>query len=108
MRKGDVLAWGVQHIAGNYQMGSSIDYEDDGQMCIYVTEEHPRLTPAPQMDVLIMCQDLGIPADYIETSEWGIDICIDWQWAQDGGLLQQDYQPTGFEMWVRQGHTIGS
>lgn len=90
MRKGDVLAWGMQHIASNHGLKTSLNYEEDGSMCIYGGCNVPTLS-----DVQMMCEDLGIPQENIDSSEFGIDIYIDWDWTQEGGLLQLDYVPTG-------------
>lgn len=108
MRKGDVLCWGMKHIASNYKMGAATDYEDEGSVCIYVTDEHPNMTPAPIGDVGALCEDLGIPREYIHIDRsFGVDIEIDWEWTQEGGLLQQEYTPTGLETWKKSTATIG-
>jgi hypothetical protein len=102
MRKGDVLAWGMQHIASNHKVDASIEYEEDGSMCIYGDCNVPILN-----DVQMLCEDLGIPRDHVEPCDFGVDVYIDWDWTQEGGLLQQDYVPTGMELWKRHGAVIG-
>ena len=101
MKKIDVLAWGMKHIASNHNFKASVDCED-GSMCIYGGCNVPTLG-----DVRMMCEDLGIPRDYIEESDFGIDVYIDYDWTREGGLLQQDYVPTGLEMWKRSNAKIG-
>ena len=120
MKKIEVLAWGMKHIAGNYQMEADTEsYNEDGQMCIYVTDFEKGLTPAPINDVQMLCHDLGIPREFIETSEWGVDVYLDYAWLHtkeecegycDGEFrkLLADYEPTGFEMWKRSGAVIGN
>ena len=52
MKKIEVLEWGLQHIAANYKMGASTeDLQSEAEGCIYVTEEHPDVSPAPVNDV---------------------------------------------------------
>ena len=103
MRKGDVLAWGMKHIASNHGFNASVeDCEVDGTMCIYGGCNVPTLS-----DVQMMCEDLGVPRDCIESDDFGICVYIDWDWNQEGGLLQQDYTPTGMELWKRYSAVIG-
>lgn len=104
MRKGDVLAWGMKHIASNHNYMVSIDYEEDGSMCLFGKGgvNVPTLS-----DVQMMCDDLGIPRDHIEHDDFGLEVIIDWDWTQEGGLLQEDYLPTGMELWKRRDATIG-
>ena len=120
MKKIEVLQWGLQHIAANYKMGADTEsYNEDGQMCIYVTDFEKGLTPAPINDVPMLCQDLGIPRECIETSECGVDVYLDYAWVHtkeecegycegEFGKLLEEYKPTGIEMWVRRGVEIGS
>ena len=55
MKKIKVLEWGLQHIAANYKMGASTeDLQSEAEGCIYVTEEHPDVSPAPVNDVQML------------------------------------------------------
>ena len=101
MKKINVLAWGMKHIAGNYGFDANVDYKEDGAMCIY-----GGCRPAALSDVHLLCEDLGIQREYVEASEFGITVYINWDWTQEGGLLQQDYAPTGMELWKRKNATI--
>ena len=66
MKKIEVLEWGLQHIAANYKMGASTeDLQSEAEGCIYVTEEHPDVSPAPVNDVQMLCDDLGIHRAYM-------------------------------------------
>lgn len=114
MKKIEVLLWGIQHIAQNHGFNASINYEEDGEVCIYGGCNLPTLA-----DVKFLCEDLEIPVGYIDSSEYGIDLFVDWTWFQEfderrdpsegrWGLLLEDYTPTGHEMWKRSGVAIGS
>lgn len=102
MRKGDVLVWGMEHIANNYGYQANTDCEE-GAVCIYGA---PSKVPSLG-DVRSMCSDLGIPANCIYPSDFGIEVEIDWEWMQEGGLLQQEYVPTGHETWKKFNAVIG-
>ena len=120
MKKIDVLLWGVKHIASNYQMGADVNYEDDGQVCIYVTPEHPDCSPAPINDMQMLCMDLGINLSLVDVSPYGVDVWIDYAWVHteaecegycdtdEAGRLLEEYTPNGHEMWHKYGVTIGS
>ena len=104
MKKIDVLKWGLQHIAANYDMGADTEHcEDERQACIYVTEKHPDCSPAPINDVEMLCQDLGIKSENIENSPYGVDVYLDAVYD----ALQEDYVPTGHELWKRANAVIG-
>lgn len=72
-------------------------------MCIYGGCNVPTLS-----DVRLMCDDLGISRDCIESDDFGITVYIDHDMRKEDGLLQQEYEPTGFEMWKRYDAVIGS
>ena len=120
MKKIEVLQWGLQHIAGNYKMGADTDYKEDGQVCIYVTEEHPDVSPAPINDVQMLCDSVGIPRECIDVSPYGIDVCLYYAWVHtkeeckgycetdEAEKLLGEYVPTGTEMWHTYGVEIGS
>ena len=107
MKKIDVLKWGLQHIAGNYQMGVSVDdLEETGEAFICVTEKHPDMSPAPINDVQMLCQDLGIKRDDVETDSYGVTVYAAWYICGSRSLLEE-YQPTGREMWKKFNVKIG-
>ena len=120
MKKIEVLQWGLRHIAGNYKMGASVGYEDDGQLCVFVTDKHPDVTPAPINDVEMLCDDLGIDRIHVDVSPYGIDVWLDYAWVHtkaesagctnpgEAGMLLEEYVPTGREMWHKYGVKIGS
>lgn len=99
MKKVDVLCWGIEHIAQNHGFKSSVDYEDDGQVCIYGGCNVPTL-----QDVRFLCEDLGIDADDVVSSEFGIDVFLMQDWFDTIG--QEEYKSTGMEMWKRYGFVI--
>ena len=111
-KKINVLLWGIKHIAENHHFNYNVDYEEDGAICIYGGCNVPTFN-----DVRMLCEDLGMPIDCIETSEFGIDVYLEWDWLQekddDGdpserwGLLMEDYTPTNYEMWKRHNVAIG-
>lgn len=121
MKKIDVLVWGIKHIASNYKMGADVDYEEEGQVGVYVTDEHPDCSPAPINDVQMLCDDLDIPRGQVETSEYGIDVWVDYAWTHtkadcegycptdEAGRLLEEYVPNPVkQMWKKYGVEIGS
>ena len=104
MKKIDVLAWGMKHIASNHGFEANVDYEEDGSMCVFGGCNVPTLA-----DVQALCDDLGIQRGYVYASDFGVDVEIEWEWTQEGGLLQQEYYiHSGCETWLRYGVEIGS
>ncbi len=107
MKKIDVLKWGLQHIAANYKMEASVDdVEETGEACIYVTDEHPEVTPAPINDVQMLASDLGIQRDDVEVDEYGVTVYAAW-YLHGNKSLYDEYVPTGHEMWKKYNATIG-
>ena len=103
MKKIDVLAWGMQHIASNHGFAADTNYEENG--CMVISGYN-----VPTMaDVQMMCKDLGMPSEAIDYDRsWGtISVDVYRQWTQEGGPLQKEYSPTGMEMWKRCDATIG-
>ena len=105
MKKIEVLEWGVKHIASNHSVNRKVvcntDYEECQSMSITDTE-----VPTVQ-DARMLCEDLGMERDrcYVDNS-WGV-IVIDVEgWADTIG--QQEYDPTGHEMWKKYDAVIGS
>lgn len=101
MKKIDVLAWGVKHIASNHRnVKCSTDWEEFQSMSIQ-DDEVPTLS-----DARMMCEDLGInPGDCYCDHSWGV-IVIDVEgWADTIG--QEEYVPTGHEMWKKSDAKIG-
>jgi hypothetical protein len=89
----EMLIWGVNHIAENHHFkASTADWEEDGQVCIWGGCNVPTLT-----DVRMLCEDLGIPHDFIESNEFGIDVFIPEDWLAEKSELPFDGQC----MWQR-------
>lgn len=101
MKKIEVLAWGVQHIASNHRnVVCNTDYEECQSMSIIDTE-----VPTVQ-DARLMCEDMGMERErcYVDHS-WGV-IVIDVEgWADTIG--QEEYTPTGHEFWKKSDVNIG-
>lgn len=92
MRKIDVLCWGIEHIANNHNFSASTkSWEKEGEVCIYGGCNVPTLS-----DVRMLCSDLGISRDYIDSSDFGIDVFIPEDWDING-----EYTFSGFEMWKK-------
>ena len=91
----------MQHIAQNHGFAAATDYEESGDLCIYGGCNVPTLS-----DVQMLCEDVGIPSDCIESSEYGIDVWLTCEWFEEQG--EKEYIPTGMEMWKRYGSAIGS
>lgn len=72
----EMLLWGIEHIAENHGFNSNIeDWEVDGEVCIWGGCNVPTLC-----DVQMLCEDLGISKDFVESSEFGIDVFIPQDW----------------------------
>lgn len=105
MKKIEVLEWGVKHIASNHSVSRKVvcntDYEECQSMSITDTE-----VPTVH-DARMLCEDLGMERDrcYADNS-WGVTVIDVEGWADTIG--QQEYTPTGMEMWKRYGVEIGS
>ena len=101
MKKIDVLAWGVQHIAANHKVECDVDYQEYMSMSIY-GDSAPTLA-----DTRMLCEDLGIDRSCCNADHsWGI-IAIDVdEWVETIG--QEEYAPTGMELWKKHGVEIGS
>lgn len=101
MKKIEVLAWGVQHIAANRDLNYSTDYEEFRSMSVLGTSV-PLLA-----DLRMLCEDLGIERENCYTDHsWGI-ICIDLDgWIEEHA--HEEYVPTGMELWKRHDVEIGS
>jgi hypothetical protein len=97
----EVLCWGIEHIAQNHNFGSDVNYEENGEVCIYGGCNVPTLS-----DVGFLCEDLGIDRSFIDSSQYGIDVWLPMDWYDGKG--QKEYKPTGMEMWKRYGSTIGN
>lgn len=97
MKKIDVLTWGIEHIAHNHKFGCySGDSEDMDEVCIFGNNV-PTLS-----DVKMLCEDLGLPAELISFSDYGIDVYI-----PSGEWREQDYEITGYEFWKTFDSVIG-
>ena len=60
-------------------------------------QEAPQLPEDPTLsDVQMLCSDLGISRDYIDSSDFGIDVFIPEDWDING-----EYTFNGFEMWKK-------
>lgn len=101
MKKIDVLVWGVNHIAANHNTWANTDYQEDGSMCI--GDNHvPTIC-----DTRMLCEDLGIEHGQIEVdNSWcAVTVYLTQEWHDTIG--QEEYKPTGREMWKRANITIG-
>ena len=76
----EMLFWGMNHIAQNHGFKASANEHsiaEDGEVCIFGGCNVPTLA-----DVKFLCEDVHIPADYIESSEMGIDVFIPEDWSE--------------------------
>lgn len=100
MTKLEVLIWGIKHIAENHGFNSSTDWEEDGEVCIYGGCNVPTLS-----DVRMMCEDLGITPDFVESSPFGIDVFIPEEWYENES--GEEYESAN-ELWKRANVKIGA
>ena len=88
----EILFWGIQHIAENHGfVAHTEDWEDDGEVYI-VGNNVPTLS-----DVRMLCDDLGIPREYVESNEYGIDVYIPQDWFDE----KKDLPFSGMCFWGR-------
>lgn len=76
----DRLFWGMKHIAENHGFQAKADMEsitEDGEVCIFGGCNVPTLA-----DVQFLCQNVGISKDNIESSDYGIDVWIPFDWFE--------------------------
>ena len=100
MKKIEVLAWGVKHIASNYHVDCDTDYEEFQSMSILDTR-------VPVLgDARMLCEDLGLERMncYVDGSWDTIVIDVE-DWADTIG--QEEYTPTGMEFWKKSNAKIG-
>ena len=100
MTKFEVLVWGIKHIAENHGFNASTNWEEDGEVCIYGGCNVPTLS-----DVRMMCKELGIPGDFVESSSFGIDVFIPEDWYESEA--NEEYHSTNIEMWKRADVKVG-
>lgn len=107
MKNVEVLCWGMKHIAGNHNCEASVDYEQDGSVCIF--GPYGISVPA-NSDVRMLCEDLSIPRDCIDVSDFGIDVYVTQEWYDTIG--QQEYvypeECRRNDFWKRSNVAIGS
>lgn len=90
----EMLIWGIQHIAENHGFHCNVeDYETDGEVCIWGGCNVPTLA-----DVQFLCDDIGIPRDYIDSNECGIDVFIPKDWYD---TKAREPYTKGDEFWRR-------
>ena len=89
----EMLVWGIKHIAENHKFNADVNYEEEGEVCIWGGCNIPTLC-----DVEMLCEDLHIDRECIESSEYGIDVFIYDSWYQEWG--EKPYEK-GYEFWKR-------
>lgn len=86
----EILCWGMKHIAGNHGLKVNLNWKEEGEVCIYGGCNIPT-----QCDVEMLCADLGIDKENIESGECGIDV-----WIPSLKWCGKEYRG-GLEMWRR-------
>lgn len=84
----EMLCWGMEHIASNHGFNVNLDWEEDGEVCIWGGCNVPTLC-----DVEMLCIDVGIDKENIESCEYGIDV-----WLPSREWCDKEYKG-GLEMW---------
>lgn len=90
MTKIEMLCWGIQHIAENHGFEADVNWRGNGEVCIWGGSNIPT-----EMDVIMLCADLGIGKEYIDFNDYGIDVWLPEEW--DGNA---EYT-VGLEFWRR-------
>ena len=89
----EMLLWGMEHIAKNHGFECDLDYEENGNVCIFGGCNVPTLA-----DVEFLCEDVGIGRYCIESCDCGIDVNFTWWWYHN--VAKEPYEK-GLEMWRR-------
>jgi len=92
MTKIEMLCWGIQHIAENHGFKADINWQENGEVCIWGGSNIPTLS-----DVRMLCEDLGIGSENIDCRDYGIDVWLPDEEEWDGS---EEYV-TGLEFWRR-------
>ena len=101
MKKIEVLKWAVNHIGANHgSKALEINFEPD-YYGITIGNNVPALA-----DVQKMCDDLGISRESVQSKGHTIQVQLPKDWPDTIG--QEQYIPTGNEMWKRANKEIGS
>ena len=88
----EMLLWGVQHIAEHHGFKYNTEDWEDGMVCIFCSCNVPTLC-----DVQMLCEDLGIPRNFIESSDYGIEVFIPQDWFD----TKKDIPFNGMCFWQR-------
>ena len=89
----EMLLWGMEHIAKNHGLECNLDYEKEGEVCIYGSCNVPTLA-----DVKMLCEDVGIEPEAIDACECGIDVWLPLLWWK---FKANEPYVKGMEMWRR-------
>lgn len=97
------MAWGVRHIAKNHRnVLCNVEYQECHSMSI-LDDGVPTLS-----DARMLCEDLGIErSDCYADHSWGVTVIDLDSWLAEGHD-QEEYVPTGMEMWKKADAVIGS
>lgn len=90
----EVLIFGLEHIAKNHGFEADTDWSEDGVACIFGGCNVPTLS-----DVKMLCEDCGLPADCVESDDFGIEIEIPKKWSNKKAY--EKYK--GMNLWRRGG-----
>ena len=106
----EVLCWGMQHIAGNHKCYASTDYYHDGSVCIFGTTDTGGVSMPAKADVRMLCEDLSIPEDCIDISEFGVDVFVTQEWWDNYAKQEYVYpeECRRNDFWKRSNVAIGS
>jgi hypothetical protein len=89
----EMLVWGISHIAENHGFNADTNYEEEGEVCIWGGCNVPTLA-----DVQMLCEDLHIENECVESNECGIDVFIAEEWWDK--YANEPYTK-GMEFWRR-------
>ena len=87
-----MLVWGIKHIAKNHGFEAETNYKEEGEVCIWGGMNIPTLS-----DVRMLCEDLGIGKEYIESGDYGVDVWIPEDWWE----TEAHKEFKGKELWRR-------
>ena len=78
----EMLVFGIQHIAENHGFRASVDYENDGEVAICGGMGFQHKSVPTLADVRMLCEDVKIPYDFIETTLFGVDVYLPTDWME--------------------------
>lgn len=80
----EVLKNGLAEIAENHGLMADTEHlEEEGNACVYSTGKDVGVPVVA--DVRGLCEELGLPSDCVDVSDFGVDVNIPYNWYVEKG-----------------------